>query len=115
MPDGTSDPVGYTLAVAAGMDAVAIVVLDLAHVGDEPERVAVGFDLATITPARMWRRGVVEPRAVRSLLLNDCTWEPIQLERDCAQRLWDAHRDCFPDCRSRLATSAALSAADEVD
>ncbi|WP_158436199.1 hypothetical protein [Nocardia nova] len=46
---------------------------------------------------------------------DDCAWEPTQLERDCARRLWEIHRDCSPSCLAGLAASAALSALDEVD
>lgn len=115
LPGGTHDPVGYALAIAAGLGAEAIIVTDLAHVDDQLERIIADFDLATTAPARLWRRGVAESLAVHAFPLNDCTWEPTQLEPDCARRLWEVHRDCFPDCLSRLAASAALSAADEVD
>ncbi|PPJ31633.1 hypothetical protein C5E45_27385 [Nocardia nova] len=114
-PEGTRDPVGYSLAIAAGMDASAIIVFDLGHVDNQPERVSAEFHLATVTPPRLWRAGTSESYAVASPSLNDCTWEPAHLERDCARRLWEAHRDCFPGCLAGLAASAALSALDEVD
>ncbi len=114
-PGVTADSVGYVLAIAAGMDVSAILVPDLDHIDNRAERITAGFDLVTVSPARLWRRGEVGPIAVQSLPLNDCTFEPTQLERDCARRLWEVHRDCFPDCLARLAASAALSALDEVD
>lgn len=115
LPEGIRDPVGYALAIAAGLGVAAIIAPDVAHVDDQPERISADFDFATVTPPRVWRRGALKPVAVQALLLNDCTWEPVQLERDCARLLWESHRDCFPDCLARLAASAALSALDEVD
>lgn len=114
-PRGTPDPVAYTLGIATTMGASAIVVVDATHVDGKIEFVSAGFDLATITPPRLWRSGASEPIVVQSAPLNDCTWEPSQLELDCAHRLWNIHRDCLPDCRARLAAGAALSARDEVD
>ncbi|WP_148306723.1 hypothetical protein [Nocardia nova] len=114
-PEGTRDPVGYALAIAAGLDATAVIVFDLAHVDDRPERVSADFDFATVTPPRLWRAGTTESYALTSPPLNDCTWEPTHLERDCARKLWEVHRDCFPGCLAGLAASAALSALDEVD
>ncbi len=113
-PRGTPDPVAYTLGIATTMGASAIIVVDATHIDGNPEFVS-GFDLATITPPRLWRRGTVEPVVVQPAPLHDCTWEPSQLELDCAHRLWNIHRDCLPDCRARLAAGAALSARDEVD
>ncbi len=114
-PERTRDPVEYVLGIAASMHAGAIIVVSLAHIDSRPELINAGLDLVTITPPRLWRCGSTEPIVVQSVPLNDCTWEPTQLERDCARRLWDTHRDCLPDCRARLAASAALSALDEVD
>lgn len=114
-PPGTADPVGYTLAIAAGMDASAIIVADLAHVDHHPTRVSADFDLITAMPPTLWPAGAQNSYAVPSPPPNDCTWEPTHLERDCARRLWEAHRDCFPGCLAGLAASAALSALDEVD
>lgn len=114
-PRGTFDPVAYTLGIATTMGASAIIVVDATHIDGRNEFVSAGFDLATITPPRLWRRGASEPAVVPSAPLHDCTWEPSQLELDCAHRLWNLHRDCRPDCRARLAAGAALSARDEVD
>lgn len=115
LPEGTVHPVEYTLANAVGMDADAIIVPDLTHVDEQPERITADVDLVTIAPARIWRWGGAKPDVVDLFPLNDCTWEPAQLEPDCARRLWHAHRDCFPDCLSRLAARAALSAVGERD
>ncbi|MBF4998548.1 hypothetical protein IRT45_15465 [Nocardia sp. BSTN01] len=114
-PEGARDPIGDILAIAAGMDASAVLVYDLAHVDDRPDRVSADFDLATVAPPRLWLAGTTGPYAVEPPPLNDCTWEPTHLERDCARRLWEVHRDCFPGCLAGLAASAALSALDEVD
>ncbi|MFF0499116.1 hypothetical protein ACFYU5_22125 [Nocardia aobensis] len=114
-PQGTRDPVGYTLGIAAGMEAAAIIVVDMTHVDHRTDIGTAGFDLLTMTPPRLWRADALEPVAVQPVPLNDCTWEPTQLERDCARRLWNTHRDCLPGCRARLAAGAALSARDEVD
>lgn len=114
-PQGARDPVGYTLGIAAGMEAAAIIVVDMTHVDHRTDIGTAGFDLLTMTPPRLWRAGALEPVALQAVSLNECTWEPTQLERDCARRLWNTHRDCLPDCRARLAAGAALSARDEVD
>lgn len=114
-PEGTFDPVGYTCAIAAGLDAAAIIVFDSSHFAGQPGRITADFELVTVAPPRWWARGALEPAVVPSPPFGDCTWDPTQLERDCARRLWQVHRDCLPDCRARLAASAALSALDEVD
>ncbi|MBF6147906.1 hypothetical protein [Nocardia nova] len=114
-PEGMRDPIGDILAIGAGMGASAILVFDLAHIDDLPERVTADFDLATVAPPRLWLRGMTQPYVVEPPPVNDCTWEPTHLERDCARRLWEIHRDCFPGCLAGLAASAALSALDEVD
>lgn len=114
-PQGTRDPVGYTLGIAASMDAAAIVTVDTTHLDGRPELVNNSLDLVTLTPPRLWHTGSPEPITVPSAPPYDCTWDPSQLEPDCARRLWRTHRDCLPDCRARLAAGAALSAQDEVD
>jgi len=53
-PQDTADPIGYALGIAAGLDAVAIVVYDLAHVDNQPARVCEDFDLETVCPATTW-------------------------------------------------------------
>ena len=114
-PQGTRDPVGYTLGIAASMDAAAVITVDIEHLDGRPELVSDSFDLVTLTPPQMWQTGSLKPIPVQSVSLHDCTWDPSQLEHDCARRLWYTHRDCLPDCRARLAAGAALSAQDEVD
>jgi len=114
-PQGTRDPIGYTLGIAASMEAAAIIVVDATHIDHRTEIVTAGFDLLTITPPRLWRAGALKPVALQQVPLNDCSWEPTHLEGDCARRLWNTHRDCLPNCRARLAAGAALSARDEVD
>ncbi|WP_227984452.1 hypothetical protein [Nocardia spumae] len=114
-PQGTRDPVGYALDIAASMGAAAIIVVDATHIDSPDEFVSAGFDLVTTAPPRLWRAGAGDPIVVQSVPADDCTWEPSQLEPDCARRLWNTHRDCLPDCRARLAAGAALSARDEMD
>ncbi|MET8871596.1 hypothetical protein [Nocardia sp. NPDC004604] len=55
-PHDTPDPIGYALGIAAGLDAAAIVVYDLAQVDDQPARVCEDFDLETVCPATTWAR-----------------------------------------------------------
>ncbi|WP_063044307.1 hypothetical protein [Nocardia pseudovaccinii] len=55
-PQDTSDPIGYALGIAAGLDVAALVVYDLAHVDDQPARVCEDFDLETVCPATTWAR-----------------------------------------------------------
>jgi len=55
-PQDAPDPIGYVLGIAAGLDAVAIVVFDLAHVDNQPARVCEDFDLETVCPATTWAR-----------------------------------------------------------
>jgi hypothetical protein len=58
--EDTSDPIGYALAIAAGLDAAALVVYDLAAVDNRPARVCEAFDLETVCPPTTWAR-VAEP------------------------------------------------------
>ncbi|MFF0456115.1 hypothetical protein [Nocardia africana] len=60
-PQGTLDPVGYTLCIAASMEAAAIIVIDPTHVDHRTDIGTAGFDLLTITPPRLWRVGALEP------------------------------------------------------
>lgn len=113
-PETTSDPVGYTLALAAGLNAVAIVTVSDAHIDHNPGRITPSMDLITITPPYIWPTGATEPSAMQPIPIRDCTFEPTQLDHDCARQLWHAHRNCFPSCLARLAAGAAL-AAREVD
>ncbi|NKY53687.1 hypothetical protein [Nocardia vermiculata] len=113
-PTTTSDPVGYALALAAGLDAAAVITVSDAHIDYRPERIAAALNLITITPPRIWPVGATEPVALQPVPLHDCTFEPTQLDHDCAHQLWRTHRDCFPSCLARLAAGAALSAG-EVD
>jgi hypothetical protein len=55
-PQDHPDPIGYALGIAAGLDAAAIVVYDLAHVDNQPARVCEDFDLETVCPATTWAR-----------------------------------------------------------
>ncbi|WP_327109795.1 hypothetical protein OHB12_18175 [Nocardia sp. NBC_01730] len=55
-PRDNADPIGFVLAVAAGLDVAAIVVYDLAHVDDQPARVCEDFDLETVCPPGTWAR-----------------------------------------------------------
>src|SRR5689334_8388506 len=42
-PQGTRDPVGYTLGIAAGMEAAAIIVADASHVDRRTDIGTAGF------------------------------------------------------------------------
>lgn len=64
-PQDTPDPIGYALGIAAGLDVVAIVVFDLAHVDNQPARVCEDFDLETVCPATTWVRAT-RPVAVEA-------------------------------------------------
>ncbi|MGO4614802.1 hypothetical protein AB4305_00505 [Nocardia sp. 2YAB30] len=55
-PRDNADPIGFLLAIAAGLDVAAIVVYDLAHVDDQPARVCEDFDLETVCPPSTWAR-----------------------------------------------------------
>jgi hypothetical protein len=55
-PRDSTDPVGFVLAIAAGLDVAAIVVYDLAHVDDQPARVCENVDLETVCPPGTWAR-----------------------------------------------------------
>ncbi|WP_169541801.1 hypothetical protein [Nocardia jiangxiensis] len=64
-PQDTTDPVGYSLGIASGLDVETIVVYDLAHVDNQPARVCEDFDLETVCPAETWVRAV-QPARVES-------------------------------------------------
>lgn len=55
-PQDLPDPIGYALGIASGLDVVAIVVYDLAHVDNQPARICEDFDLETVCPATTWTR-----------------------------------------------------------
>lgn len=55
-PQGTTDPIGYALGIAAGLGVAAIVVYDLAQVDNQPARVCADFDLETVCPPQTWAR-----------------------------------------------------------
>ncbi|MEU4342961.1 hypothetical protein AB0H00_17070 [Nocardia sp. NPDC023852] len=55
-PGDNADPIGFVLAVAAGLGVAAIVVFDLAQVDDQPARVCEDFDLETVCPPGTWAR-----------------------------------------------------------
>ncbi|MEV6337808.1 hypothetical protein AB0M12_24165 [Nocardia vinacea] len=57
-PRDASDPIGYALGIAAGLDVAALVVFDLAHIDDQPARVCEDFDLETVCSATTWARAV---------------------------------------------------------
>jgi len=57
-PQGTADPIGYALGIAAGLDVAAIVVYDLTQVDNQPARICEDFDLETVCPAETWARAV---------------------------------------------------------
>ncbi|WP_433621165.1 hypothetical protein [Nocardia sp. CA-120079] len=64
-PQDASDPIGYAVGIAAGLDVAALVVYELAHVDDQPARVCEDFDLETVCPATAWVRAARPgPRAV---------------------------------------------------
>ncbi|MEV5834185.1 hypothetical protein [Nocardia sp. NPDC052112] len=64
-PQDDPDPIGYALGIAAGLDAVAVVVFDLAQVDDQPARICEDFDLETVCPATTWAR-TARPVAVEA-------------------------------------------------
>ncbi|WP_433601515.1 hypothetical protein ACQPXH_07170 [Nocardia sp. CA-135953] len=56
-PGDEPDPIGYLLAMAAGLDVAVIVVFELAHVNDQPALVCDhGYDLETVCPQSTWTR-----------------------------------------------------------
>ncbi|MFI7666254.1 hypothetical protein [Nocardia sp. NPDC049526] len=56
-PVDIDDPIGYALAIAAGLEIEVIVVFDLEHVGCRPALICdAGFDLETVCPQGIWMR-----------------------------------------------------------
>ncbi|MEV2220430.1 hypothetical protein AB0E01_11175 [Nocardia vinacea] len=56
-PGDEPDPIGYLLAMAAGLDVEVIVVFELAHVNDQPALICDhGYDLETVCPQSTWTR-----------------------------------------------------------
>ncbi|WP_174186133.1 hypothetical protein [Nocardia barduliensis] len=56
-PARVTDPIGYALAVAAGLGVQALVVFDLIHVDNQPALICdAGFDLETVCPGTTWAR-----------------------------------------------------------
>ncbi|MEV6134712.1 hypothetical protein AB0L63_01290 [Nocardia sp. NPDC051990] len=56
-PGDEPDPIGYVLAMAAGLGVEAIVVFELAHVNDQPALICDhGYDLETVCPQSTWTR-----------------------------------------------------------
>ncbi|MEV6320169.1 hypothetical protein AB0M45_03075 [Nocardia sp. NPDC051787] len=55
-PQGTTDPIGYAIGIAAGLGVAAIVVYNLVHVDNQPARVCEDFDLQTVCPPETWLR-----------------------------------------------------------
>ncbi|MGY4099553.1 hypothetical protein ACW2Q0_08325 [Nocardia sp. R16R-3T] len=56
-PGDEPDPIGYLLAMAAGLDVEVVVVFELAHVNDQPALVCdQGYDLETVCPQSTWTR-----------------------------------------------------------
>lgn len=60
-PGREPDPIGYALAMAVGVGAAAVVVYDLATVGDSPARVCEYCDLETVCPPATWARSLPDP------------------------------------------------------
>ncbi len=55
-PRDAVDPIAYALGIAAGLDAAAVVVYDLAQVDNQPALVCDDFDLETVYPPETWVR-----------------------------------------------------------
>ncbi|MBF6160797.1 hypothetical protein IU438_06615 [Nocardia cyriacigeorgica] len=54
-PNGNPDPVGYTLGIAAALGVDTIIVFDLAHTDNTPDRICDdGCNLETVCPATVW-------------------------------------------------------------
>ncbi|RMI28445.1 hypothetical protein EBN03_29920 [Nocardia stercoris] len=53
-PEGHADPIGFAVSVAVGIHAAALVVYDLATVGNTPSRVCDSLDLETVYPPETW-------------------------------------------------------------
>ncbi|GAB2700801.1 hypothetical protein [Nocardia thraciensis] len=53
-PADSPDPIEYGLGMAAGLNAKAMIVYDLATVNDNPARVCDMFDLETVNPPTTW-------------------------------------------------------------
>ncbi|MBY8862379.1 hypothetical protein K7711_38315 [Nocardia sp. CA2R105] len=64
-PRDALDPIAYALGIAAGLDAVAVVVYDLAQVDNQPELVCDDFDLETVCPPETWARAA-QPAPIES-------------------------------------------------
>lgn len=56
-PGDEPDPIGYVLAMAAGLEVEVIVVFELAQVNDQPALICDhGYDLETVCPQSTWTR-----------------------------------------------------------
>ncbi|WP_063047630.1 hypothetical protein [Nocardia pseudovaccinii] len=53
-----TDPIGYGLAIATGVQAAALIVYDLASVDNTPARVCETCDLETVCPPVTWARAM---------------------------------------------------------
>ncbi|MBB5912594.1 hypothetical protein BJY24_001461 [Nocardia transvalensis] len=53
-PADDTDPIGYALGLAAGLDAAALVVYDLVTLDHTPSRACELFDLETVSPPETW-------------------------------------------------------------
>ncbi len=102
-PQDDSDPVGYALGIAAGLEAAALVVLDLETVGHTPSRVCELLDLETVIPSETW--------AAATYALRDPGHAyPVQaLTTVSAQRIMQHHLTCCaPRCPRKASAYAFL-------
>ncbi|MFE9328021.1 hypothetical protein ACIHDR_42820 [Nocardia sp. NPDC052278] len=53
-----TDPIGYALTIASGVQAAALIVYDLASVDNTPARVCETCDLETVCPPVTWARAM---------------------------------------------------------
>ncbi len=87
-PADDPDPLGYALDLASDLGVDALVVHDLATVGNTPSRVCDKFDLVTVSPPATWT--AVLPGTVDPLH----THPDRALTVVSAQRIMQGHRDC---------------------
>ncbi|MBO0882495.1 MAG: hypothetical protein J2P17_19615 [Mycobacterium sp.] len=88
-PEGHADPIGYTIDIAVGIRAAAIVVYDLDAVGHSPARVCERFDLETVCPRQTWSRAsppMIDPEAHG---LPESELAPVE-----AHRIFRLHLEC---------------------
>ncbi|GAB2709691.1 hypothetical protein [Nocardia thraciensis] len=87
-PADYPDPIGYGLGMAAGLNADALVVYDLATVDNDPSRTCETFTLETVSPPNTWMA------TLPSIANSDHTHPDQPLTAAEAHRILQQHIGC---------------------